>query len=561
MKQENIDINIGSKLDAKGFKQAETATDKLIKSTKRLAGAVGLAFSAQAVVNFGRLAVKASLDQQAEQNRLNQLLKVGVGATAREIALLNEQAKILEKIGVVSGGNITQTQSQLATFNLQVSTIETLTPAILDYVTAEKGATATTEDFKSMTNGLAQALNGNFASLTRVGFVLDENTKKQIKSGTETQRANALVKVLNSTYKDFNANLRLTDAGQMQVLANSAQEATTIIGTGLLDALKEVGRDNSIEELAASMEGAALSAADFIRGLGQIGSFKVSGETKTLIGLLTTPFRRSLSAGPLGAITRLGEQSRLSKNMFNFPSGGGAGTFSPDRATEAAREKKRQEEEKKRAAALAKIERDRLKVEQNKLKVAKEQAALQKAGTIFDMQQTEIIAALKGDISKEERTRLELQLAILTGNSTEASKLAGQLATSQGLTKELVAFLKNLPDAKNPFSAWASYLDAIEAQVKRIAVGGTTGGGTAAVTGTSMSNGNGMFDPSDFLPQIPGGKLGAGFNQPGTVIVNVAGSVVSESELVDAVRNGLINSSLSGAGSLVARRTGTFATL
>jgi hypothetical protein len=35
----------------------------------------------------------------------------------------------------------------------------------------------------------------------------------------------------------------------MQVLANSAQEATTIIGTGLLDALKAVGRDNSIEDL------------------------------------------------------------------------------------------------------------------------------------------------------------------------------------------------------------------------------------------------------------------------------------------------------------------------
>jgi hypothetical protein len=175
------EILIGSKFDAKGFKAAETASQKLGNNVKKLAGAFGLAFSTRAIVNFGRLAVKASLEQQAEQNRLNQLLKVGVGATTQEIALLNDQAKVLEKIGVVSGGNITQTQSQLATFNLQVSTIEALTPAILDYVTAEKGATASTADFKSMTNGLAQALNGNFTSLTRVGFVLDENTKKQIK--------------------------------------------------------------------------------------------------------------------------------------------------------------------------------------------------------------------------------------------------------------------------------------------------------------------------------------------------------------------------------------------
>jgi hypothetical protein len=557
----DLRIDIASEfVGKKAFSQAETATDKLVKTTKRLAGAIGIAFSAQAVVNFGRLAVKASLDQQAEQNRLNKLLMVGVGATTREIALLNEQAAALEKIGVVSGGNITQTQSQLATFNLQVSTIERLTPAILDYVTAEKGATATTADFKSMTNGLAQALNGNFASLTRVGFVLDENTKKQIKSGTETQRANALVKVLNSTYKDFNANLRLTDAGQMQVLANSAQEATTIIGTGLIDALKAVGRDNSVEELAASMEGAALSAADFIRGLGQIGSFKVSGETKTLIGLLTTPFRRSLSAGPLGAIARLGERSRISQETFNFPSGGGAGTFSADRSSEAAREKKRREDEKKRAAALAKIERDRLKVEQNKLKVAKEQAALQKAGTIFDLQQTEIIAALKGNISKEERTRLELQLAILTGNSTEASKLAGQLATSQGLTKELVAYLKDLPNAKNPFSAWASYLDAIEAQVKRIALGGTSMGTSV---GGNIADGSMAFGPIPGSTQVYPGDFGDGgaVGAPVSVVVNVGGSVISEGELVDVVRNGLINRSLSGAGSLVARGSGTFATL
>jgi hypothetical protein len=385
----NVFIDIAAEFTGnKAFKQAETSTDKLIKTTKKLAGAIGIAFSAQAIVNFGKLAVKASLDQQAEQNRLNQLLKVGVGATTQEIALLNEQAKALERIGVVSGGNITQTQSQLATFNLQVSTIEALTPAILDYVTAEKGATASTADFKSMTNGLAQALNGNFASLTRVGFVLDANTKKQIANGTEAERANALVKVLNSTYKDFNANLRDTDAGQMQVLANSAQEATTIIGTGLLDALKAVGRDNSIEDLASSMEGAALASADFIRGLGQIGSFKVSGETKTLIGLLTTPFQRSLSAGPLGAITRLGEQSRLG-------SGGGI-----QKASDNAHLKSLQDQYKvikKTSTISTKLTADELK----KLKAKRLQNAIDKANLalnkgeeIFDMDKIQIAAAL-----------------------------------------------------------------------------------------------------------------------------------------------------------------------
>jgi len=384
----NVVIDIAAEFTGnKAFKQAESSTDKLIRSTKKLAGAIGIAFSAQAIVNFGRLAVKASLDQQAEQNRLNQLLKVGVGATTQEIALLNDQAKALERIGVVSGGNITQTQSQLATFNLQVKTIEALTPAILDYVTAEKGATASTADFKSMTNGLAQALNGNFASLTRVGFVLDENTKKQIANGTEAERANALVQVLNSTYKDFNKNLRDTDAGQMQVLANSAQEATTIIGTGLIDALKALSKENSVDNLANDMERAALASADFLRGLGQIGSFQVNGETRSLIGLLTTPFRRSLSAGPLGAITRLGEQARLA-GSGGFPQG------APEQLTALSKYSTVLTKVVKNTKILTAEERKQLTAKRLKLAVDKANLALNKGEEIFDMDKIQIAAAL-----------------------------------------------------------------------------------------------------------------------------------------------------------------------
>jgi len=55
----NVDIRIGSKLDAKGFKQAESATSKLNKSIKNLAGTFGLAYGTAAVVNFGKQSVKA----------------------------------------------------------------------------------------------------------------------------------------------------------------------------------------------------------------------------------------------------------------------------------------------------------------------------------------------------------------------------------------------------------------------------------------------------------------------------------------------------------------------
>jgi hypothetical protein len=112
----------------------------------------------------------------------------------------------------------------------------------LDYVTAEKGASASADDFKSMTNGLAQALNGQFGSLTRLGFVLDDATKKQIASGTEMERAEALTRVLNSTYKDFNANLRDTSQGAMQVAINDFNNLKQEIGESLQPAIDKFAK-------------------------------------------------------------------------------------------------------------------------------------------------------------------------------------------------------------------------------------------------------------------------------------------------------------------------------
>jgi hypothetical protein len=180
------------------------------------------------------LAVKAAAENEAAQQRLAQILRTTGKATSDQIKGLNDQADALERVGVVSGGNITALQAQLATFDLQADTIAKLTPAIADYVVAEKGATASAEDFKSMTNGLAQALNGQFGALTRVGFVLDDTTKELISNGTEAERAAALVEVLNSTYGGFNASLRETTEGRMIALRNSLGKLQEDIGKILL---------------------------------------------------------------------------------------------------------------------------------------------------------------------------------------------------------------------------------------------------------------------------------------------------------------------------------------
>jgi hypothetical protein len=54
----------------------------------------------------------------------------------------------------------------------------------------------------------------------------------------------------------------------MQKLSNAAQDATAIIGTGLLDALKGLGKDSSVDNLAQKMQDTAIYTADVIRGIG-----------------------------------------------------------------------------------------------------------------------------------------------------------------------------------------------------------------------------------------------------------------------------------------------------
>lgn len=400
----NVIIDIAAEFTGnKAFKQAETSTDKLTKGVKKLASAAGLAFGTAQVIAFGKASVKAALDAGAQQERLASLVKTTVGASQLQIQSLNDQAAALQDIGVVSKENITQTQSQLATFNLQIDTIKQLTPAILDYVTAEKGAAASADQFKQMTNGLAQALNGNFSSLTKVGFVLDEQTKKTIKSGTETERAAALVAVLDSTYKDFNKNLAKTDAGQMQILANAANDAQEIIGTGLLDAVKMLGDDDSVANLATAMQDVATYTADAIRGVGVLVDYlrSIPG-----VNILIDAFKVFNQTTPLGLLVELGKQARQNAEQ--------QGTSAAALAHLAELESKYKVQALATARKLTAEEQKKLKAAKLKAAIDKANLALGKGEEIFDMDKIQIAAALTNQaeqLGKATSTAQQLQIA------------------------------------------------------------------------------------------------------------------------------------------------------
>jgi hypothetical protein len=187
-----------------------------------------------------------------------------------------------------------------------------------------------------------------------------------------------------------------------------------------------------------------------------------------------------------------------------------------------------------------------LTAEQKKQAMAKKQSAL------FDMEQIQIVAALKGKISKEEELRLRLQLALITGNTEEADSLSRQLANAIDSTGRLAQYLRTLPDANNPFKHWEEYLDNMISKARTAAViAGATAAASAPTTNVPSSN---VFpDLSATQAEINrerGNMYGSGNVGAQSVVVQIDGK---------AVASALLDQSMSaGQVAYLDRRTGGF---
>jgi hypothetical protein len=183
--------------------------------------------------------------------------------------------------------------------------------------------------------------------------------------------------------------------------------------------------------------------------------------------------------------------------------------------------------------------------EDRKAQMAKKQAAL------FDLEKIGLVAALQGKITEEEKLRLNLQLALLTGNDELAKKLSAELANSIDKTGKLAKDLTTLPDAKNPFAAWSAFLDEIIKKAQLAASFGATGG--------SMARGESFASLTPTVQSlVAGGGGAAGSTAAGDVYITVNGSVLSEQDLITAVQNGLNYNSLAGKPSDIGRIAGMF---
>ena len=419
----------------KAFKDVDKSVKNLSGSFKKLAGAAGLALSAAAVVKFGKAAAKAFIEDEKAASRLAMSVKnLGLEFETPRIE------KFIEEISRASGVTDDQLrpamQRLLQTTGSVAKSQELLTQA-LD-ISAGSGV-----DYETVVNDLSAAYLGQTKGLTKYSLGL---TKAELK----TMKFSDIQEKLNKQFTGANSAYLETYAGKMGILSNAAGEASETIGKGLIDALMILSGDTTVEDLAITMETLASNTSNAITQIAKLGKnvanfFSESyGKADSLADRITDFLDRL--TGNEERITR--RNVGQARRFFGGSSGGAGGDI--ETPEQKAQRLKREAAEK----AAAKRAKELAALQAKSLVDAAKKARLESAARKLDLQRINIAAALKGKVSETDKLSLELQLALLNQNDTEAKKLSDQLDAAIKRQKELEAALLATPKAPNPFSDW-----------------------------------------------------------------------------------------------------------
>ena len=484
------------------------AFDKASKSTGKLEGAVGslakkmaIAFSATAVLNFGKAAVKAFAADEKSAAILANTMK-NLGLQFQNPAVETFIAKLSAATGEVDD-NLRPAMQKLLQVTGSVSKSQELLTLALD-VSAGSGVALNT-----VVSDLAAAQAGNTKGLKKYALGLTAAELKTIKFEDVTDK-------LGKTFAGSAAKGAETFSGQMKILSTAAGEAQETIGKGLVDAFKILaGTKSGIEPITKAMGDLSQELSDTIVGLAlfiqKIKDIPVVGKGFSLyldnfvnVLKIMRPELKFL----IEAQQALSDMAKRQTAPFQLGmSVTGASDFG--RAAEIAAAAAEALAEKER---LAKLKADKLaaasKIKADKLAAANA-AKLAKAAAVFDIQKIQITAALKGKISEEEKTRLLLMQAIEEGNADKAEALSKKLEEIQAKNAKIAADILAIGEATDPFAAWVTSLDAAALILGKMpalldATGSLTGRGKVTLpTGDGLPGGS----TSTYTPDMTASEI------------------------------------------------------
>ena len=281
------------------------------KQTQKLGQTFNRVFAATAIVAFSKKAISAfASDEAAAKSLAVQLENTGnafrVDEVETYIAKLQNLYKVLDD----------QLRPAFQTL-LNVTGSVTLSQQALE--TALNVSAGTGASLETVISAISAGVRGNAKAIKNLNTGIDANI---IKTGD----MNKIMAALEKRFTGAALAKLDTYAGKMDALKVAAADATEIIGAGLLDALSALGKDNSIDQAANSMNGFAIAIANTARGMAdliaQVKQIVDSDVGKFLLGLtaLLTLGKKQLILGAVGLIAYDIGKPKPSSN-FTYGSG------------------------------------------------------------------------------------------------------------------------------------------------------------------------------------------------------------------------------------------------
>lgn len=508
------EILIGSKLDAKGFKQAETALNKLTKTVRNFAATFGVAFGATALVNYSKAAVKAfAADENAARSLGMTLKNLNLDYFGASSAV-NMYISNLEKQTGVLDDELRPAMDRLLRATGSITKSQELLSLALDI------SAGTGKDLTSVSQGLQKAYLGNNQSLGRLGVGL---SKAELKS---------------SSFLDIQKRLTELFAGQAQSAADGYQgslnkltiasnNAKEIIGKDLVDAMRLLSGDTGIGEATNAIEGFATQIGNAITGVSVLIAKLKSIPGSGVLGDFLSAFA---SVSGIAAITKIGANRKAALAGTPMQSPGQRKAIDKANA-DALRLAKTKN-------ALSTIDNANTK---EKLVLTAGEKALAELKKIFDIEGIQLQAALNGTITKEEEARLNGLKAIHDSDGALALQALSAL---------------NAKDATNTFAdaarkaAYAlqtSYSAGLES-FKQSEINSLTQGSTAPVMPPSIAQG---------VPSVPMSPLQS-FRQNEAQYASASGVTIQINPAVAGLIDVIQNQSASGISPTVNRISSSY---
>jgi len=497
-----VEINIGSKLDAKGFKQAETALGKMGKSARNLAAAFGVTFAAKQLINYTKAAANAAAQDQKSQALLaNSLNNLGLAYAKVDvegfISSLEAQTNIADDI-------LRPSFAQLAQVTGSVTKAQDLMKLAFD-ASAGSGL-----DYSQTIDILSRAYTGNRKGLKELYLGLSDAELKSM-SFQEIQ------KKIQATFAGAGGKSVETYQGQMDKLAISTGNASEKIGYALLNAVVKISGSGTIDGFTAKIDALATSFANLITKISDYIAISTGQQARAAFAP-----ERVVAGGRI---------------VFKNPSTGAGnlqltgGSNMDTQRSQIALAKKAEKLAKDRNALLT-IDNSLMT---RKIVLTADQQALEELKKKFDVERVGLFAALNQATDDETKMRIRSLIAIHDNDSALAGKIKAELDGADAARK--------LADAMAAAALQISYSAGL-ASFKQAEINSLTQG--PMPTPLTQTPPSVPQSPLESFRQSEARYASYSGNTGSAIIVNVAGSVTTERDLVSAITQGIYNNQASG---------------